>query len=407
MKGGEKMTKENRVERHIINKNHKMFNICNQYCKLSKDLYNHANYIVRQEFIKNDTFLNYSHMAKLMKTEESFKTIGSNSGQHTLKILERNWKSFFVAIKDWSKNKSKYLGKPRLPNYLDKEKGRFICVLTNTQTLIKGNDLYFSFKPFKPYNGLIKVKFKGKHMQTRIIPKIGYYVIEVAYEIEVPETRDYDSRIIGIDLGLNNLMTIQNNFNEKSFVVNGRPLKSMNQYYNMKKGKLQSELKKVNGLNWSNKLSQLTMKRDCKIDNYIHRATRYMVDYCRAFNVDTVVIGKNDTWKQEFKRQRNFVQIPFEKLIWQLQYKLRDIGIKVILTEESYTSKASFIDNDEMTKGTIFSGKRIKRGLYQTNDKQLINADVNGASNIIRKVFPNAFADGIKGVDFHPSIVNL
>ena len=402
------MTKENRVERHIINKNHKMFNICNQYCKLSKDLYNHANYIIRQEFIANNNFIgNYVVMGKMMKTEVSFKAIGSNSGQQTLKVLEKNWKSFFSAIKDWSKNKSKYLGKPKLPKYLDKEKGRFIVIMTNRQTLIKGNCLYFSFKPFHPYNGLIKTNIKGKHMQTRLVPKVGYYVLEIVYEVDVPEINNDDSRIIGIDLGLNNLMTVQNNFGEKSFIINGKPIKSYNQYYNTKKANAQSELKKVNGLNWSNKLSQLTLKRDNKINSYIHCATKYIVNYCMAFNINTVVIGKNKTWKQEFKRQRNFVQIPYEKLILQLQYKLRDIGIKVILTEESYTSKASFVDNDEMCKCTMFSGKRIKRGLYQTNDKQLINADVNGASNIIRKVFPNAFADGIKGVDFHPSIVNL
>jgi len=346
-------------------------------------------------------------MAKIMKTEESFKAIKSNSGQHTLKILERNWKSFFVAIKDWSKNPSKYLGRPRLPNYLDKDKGRFICVLTNTQTLIKGNNLYFSFKPFHPYNGLIKTKIQGKHIQTRIIPKNGYYVIEVVYEIEVPEINEVSSRIIGIDLGLNNLMTVQNTFGEVPFVINGKPLKSMNQYYNMRKARIQSELKKVNGLNWSNKISQLTLKRDNKIDNYIHKATKYLVNYCKAFNVDVVVIGKNKTWKQSSKRKRNFIQLPFEKVILQLQYKLKDIGIKMILIEESYTSKASFIDNDDMYKGVKFSGKRVKRGLYQSKDGLFINADINGASNIIRKVFPNAFADGIKGVDFHPVIINL
>ena len=401
------MTKENRAERHVINKNHKMFNICNEYCKLSKNLYNHANYTIRQEFIKNGKFTNYNEMAKIMKTEDSFKAIGSNSGQHTLKILERNWKSYFVAIKDWSKNKGKYLGKPKLPHYLDKEKGRFIGVLTNMQAQIKDGFLYFAFKPFKPFNNLIRVKFEGKIMQTRITPRKGYYVLDIVYEVEVPEIRNIDSRIIGIDLGLNNLMTVQNNFGERSFVVNGKPLKSMNQYYNMKKSKIQSELKKVNGLNWSNKLSQLTMKRDFKIDNYIHRASKYIVNYCLAFDIDTVVIGKNKTWKQEFKGKRNFVQIPFEKIIQQLQYKLRDIGIKVVLTEESYTSKASFLDEDSMTKGTEFSGKRVKRGLYHSKRDILINADTNGASNIIRKVFPNAFADGIKGVDFHPIIVNL
>ena len=401
------MTKENRVERHVISKQHKMFNICNQYCKLSKDLYNHANYIIRQEFINNNKFIgNYVDMGKLMKLENSFKAIGSNSGQQTLKVLERNWKSFFVAIKDWSKNKSKYLGKPKLPKYLDKEKGRFMWILTNVQSKIIDGYLTFSFKPLKPFNNLIKTNVTQKHMQTRIIPKIGYYVLEIVYEIEVTKVNEYNDRIIGIDLGLNNLMTLQNNFNEKSFVINGKPLKSMNQYYNMKKAKLQSELKKVNGLDWSNKLSQLTLKRDNKIDSYLHKASKYIVDYCIAFNVDVVVIGKNTKWKQEFKRTRNFVQIPFEKLIIQLQYKLRDIGINVVLTEESYTSKASFVDEDDMTKCTMFSGKRIKRGLYKTSNGILINADINGASNIIRKVFPEAF-NGIKDVDFHPTIINL
>lgn len=396
---------ECRIERHLITKYHPMFKICALYTRYSKDLYNHANYIVRQEFINNKRFIKYNELWKMMKTEESFKTIGSNSGQHTLKILERNWKSFFAAIKDWSKNPNKYLGRPKLPNYLDKN-GQLVCMMTNMQTQIKDGYLYFAFKPFKPFNNLIKVSFKGKHMQTRIVPKNGYYVLEVVYEIELPFIKGESDRIISIDLGLNNLMTIQNNIGSKPIVINGKPLKAINNYYNMKKSFIQSELKKVNGLNRSDKLSQLTMKRDNKIDNYLHNASRYVVNYCIENGIDTVVIGKNDKWKQEFKNQRNFVQIPLEKLIHQLQYKLREIGIHVILTEESYTSKASFIDKDVMKKDVIFSGKRIKRGLYQCKDGKLINADVNGASNIMRKVFPNIF-DGIKGVGLHPVIINL
>lgn len=364
-------------------------------------------YIIRQEFINNNNFLNYHTMWQKMKSEESFKTIGSNSGQHTLKILERNWKSYFVAIKDWSKNPSKYLGRPKLPNYLDKNKGRFICVLTNMQTQIKDGYLFFAFKPFKPFNNLIRVKFEGKHMQTRIIPRKGYYVLEIVYEVELPNLTENSSRIIGIDLGLNNLMTIQNNFYETPIVVNGRPLKSINSYYNMKKANIQSELKKVNKLDWSNRLNKLTMKRDNKINDIIHKSTSFIVKYCLESNIDTVIIGKNKEWKQNFKRQGKFIQIPYEKLIKQLDYKLREIGVKFISTEESYTSKASFLDGDEMKRGTTFSGKRIKRGLYKSRDGTLINADVNGASNIIRKVFPNSFEDGIKGVGLHPIILNL
>ena len=314
------MIKETRVEKHNITKSHPMFKICALYARYSKDLYNHANYIVRQEFINNNRFIKYGEMTKLMKAEESFKTIGSNSGQHTLKILERNWKSFFVAIKDWSKNPHKYLSKPKLPNYLDKN-GMLTCILTNMQSQIKDGYLYFAFKPFKPFNNLIKVKFKGKHMQTRIVPKKGYFVLEVIYEIEVPVLKEESSRIIGIDLGLSNLMTVQNNVGLKPFVINGKPLKSFNNYYNMKKSSIQSELKKVNDKGWSNKLSKLTMKRDNKIDDYFHNASRYIVNYCVEYNIDTVVIGKNVKWKHGFKNQRNFVQIPLERLIYQLQYK--------------------------------------------------------------------------------------
>ncbi|WP_342532640.1 transposase [Lysinibacillus sp. FSL K6-0057] len=397
---------EGRVEQHHITKYHPMFKICNDYCKRSKNLYNHANYIIRQEFIKNNKFIKYNDMAKLMKVEDSFKLFGSNSGQHTLKILERNWKSFFVAIKDWSKRPDKYLGRPKLPNYLDKDKGRFVWILTNVQSKIVDGYLKFTFKPLHPYNGLIKTNVTGKHMQTRIVPKDNYYILEIVYQIEVPEETESENRILGIDLGLNNLMTIQNNFGEKPFVINGKPIKSMNAYYNAKKATMQSELKRVNDKNWSKGLARLTMKRDNKLNNYLHMASRYIVDYCVACNVEVVVIGKNDKWKQEFKRQSSFIQVPFERLIHQIQYKLRETGIRVILTEESYTSKASFIDYDEMKKDTVFKGKRVKRGLYKTNTGELINADVNGASNIIRKVFPNAF-DGIEGVGFHPSIVNL
>lgn len=403
--------KVTRIEKHEINKNHPMFNICNEYCIKSKNLYNLANYTIRQEFINNNKFIVYKDLSKLLKGTDAFKEIGSNSGQMTLKILEQNWKSFFVAIKDWSKYPEKYLGRPKLPGYLDKDKGRFIWVLTNMQSKIVDGYLKFSFKPLHPYNGLIKTKVQGKHMQTRIVPKKGYYVLEIVYELDLDINFRESNRILGIDLGLNNLITTQNNFSEMPIVINGKPLKSMNQYYNKKLAEMSSIAKKVNGLDFTNNMYRLTQKRMNKVDNYLHRASKWILNYCLAFNVDTVVIGNNKKWKQNSKmsktNNRRFVQIPFDKLIHQLQYKLEQNNIKVILTEESYTSKASFIDQDEMKKDVQFNGKRVMRGLYRTNSKQLINADVNGAGNIIRKVFPNAFADGVKGVDFHPSIVNL
>ena len=390
----------------MITRYHPMFKICKQYCHYSKNLYNLALYMIRQEYIKSNSYIgNYVEMGKLIKTEETFKQIGSNSGQQTLKVLDRVWKSFFAGLKEYNKNPSKFLGRPQLPKYLDK-KGEFVWILTNVQSKIIDGYLKFSFTPLKPFNNLIKTNVTGKHSETRIVPKGGYYVLEIVYQKQSVEIMESGDRIFGIDLGLNNLMTVQNNIGVKPFVINGRPLKSINNYYNMRKAKMDSILQKVNKERWSNNLARLTMKRENKIDYFMHKASRYIVNCCLAYDIDTVVIGKNSKWKQNFKRQKNFVQLPYEKLIHMLDYKLRDVGIKVMLTEESYTSMASFIDSDEMKKDVKFSGKRIHRGLYKTKDGTLINADINGASNIIRKVFPNAF-DGIKGVGLHPVIINL
>lgn len=398
-----------RVERHIIDKNHKMYEICDEYCFKSKNLYNYANYIVRQEFIKNGVYKRYYDIWKEVKNSEPFKEIGSNSGQLTLMKLDENWRSYFEGLKQYKISKQKFLGKPRIPNYLDPKKGRFTWRLTNVQSKIVDGYLRFSFRPLHPYNHLVRTKVTGVLKETRIVYRGLYYILEIVYEIPDSISRLADNRILGIDLGVNNLATVQNNFKEKSFIINGKPLKSMNNYYNVLKTDIQSNLKIINDKNWSKRLSKLNYKKDQKIDNYLHKASRWIVNYCIAFDVDTVVVGKNDRWKQNFKTNkktsREFQSIPFEKFIFQLEYKLQEIGVKLIKTEESWTSKASFLDGDKMER-SMFSGERVMRGLYKSADGILINADANGASNIIRKVFPNAF-DGIKGVDLHPSIINL
>ena len=399
----------NRVERHIILKSHPMYQIVDLYCYKSKNLYNYANYIVRQSFINENTYIPYNKLTYKIKHDEPFKDIGSNSGQHTLKILHQNWKSYFASIKDWSKNPAKYLGKPRLPNYLDKESGRFIWVLTNMQSKIVNQKLVFSFKPLKKYNGLFNTKVTGKHMQTRFIPKSSYYIMEIVYEIAVPIAKESSKRIIGIDLGINNFATIQNNFNEKPFVINGRKLKDINNFYNKELSRRKSVTMKTNKCHWSKKMQILTDKRTNKIDHYLHCCSKYIVDYCIAFKVDTVVIGYNKKWKQKSSlgaTNQSFVSIPYQSFVNKMEYKLQEAGIKLILTEESYTSKASFLNNDPLIKGE-YNGKRVKRGLYKTNEGTLINADVNAAGNIIKKVFPKAFVDGIEGVGLHPVIVNV
>jgi putative transposase len=398
-----------RSERHAIHKNHPMYKIIDDYCYKSKNLYNFANFLIRQEYLNNNNYIDYHTMWKNLKGEDVFRDIGSNSGQHTLKILHQNWKSFFAASKDYLNNNGKYLGKPKIPRYLKKE-GRFIWVLTNMQSKVIDGMLVFSFKPIKKFNEVFKTKIQGKHMQTRFIPKGDYYVMEIVYEITVPEKSLIDERILGIDLGVSRFATVQNNFNQNPFSINGGGIKSINQYYNKKVSKIKSKLKKNGDQDWSKKLQAITNKRNNKIDHFMHCASKYIVDYCLAFKVDTVVIGYNQKWKQKSKlskrNNQTFIHIPFYSFVSKLEYKLENVGIKILVTEESYTSKASFLDYDRLTRND-FSGKRIERGLYASSQNKLINADVNGASNIIKKVFPKAFVDGVEGVGLHPSIINI
>lgn len=398
-----------RVEKHQINKNHKAYKLFNEYCFKAKNIYNLANYTQRQLFISKEPILKYTDLSKALKHTDAFKDIGSNSAQMTLQSLCRSWKSFFVSVKDYSKNPSKYLGKPRLPSYKEKN-GRHIFILTNMQTHIKDGYLYFSFIPLKKLNNLFKTKVNEKLLQTRVVPNGNCYTLEIVYETEIQELLPFNNRILGIDLGVNNLATCVNNIGIKPIVINGKPLKSINQFYNKRKAILQSDLMKRHNKHWSNKLDKLQRDRDNKVDYYLHCTSKSIINYCIELNIDTIVIGLNNTWKQESsmdkKNNQNFIQIPYDKLIKQVQYKAESIGITVITNNESYTSGCSFLDNEYPCKENYDKSRRIKRGLFKTNTGRLINSDVNGAYNIIVKVIPNAYVDGIEGVHLHPIRVN-
>lgn len=399
-----------RAERHIINKNHVMYKTCDDLCFKSKNLYNYANYIQRQKFIDTGSIIKYVDLSKLLNKTEPFTELGSNSAQMTLRLLEKSWKSFFVAIKDWSKNPSKYLGKPKLPKYKEKD-GRHICVLTNMQSQIKDGHLYFAFKPLKPFNNLFKTKIKGKHMQTRIVPKGSCYVLEIIYEKEVADAPIESTNILGIDLGVNNFATLVNNIGEKPIVINGRGIKSYNQYWNKKMSELKSDLKKKHNKDWSNRLAKLTHKRNNKMDYFMHCASKTVINYCLGIGIDTIVIGLNKTWKQESSLckavNQGFVQIAYNSFIQKLQYKAEDYGIKLIVNEEGYTSGTSFLDGELPIKENYNKARRIFRGLFESNTGIKINADCNGAYQIVRKVFPNTFINGIEGVHLHPIVINI
>lgn len=396
-----------RIEQQIIRKSHPLWNTIDKMCFNAKNLYNYANYIIRQEYLKSKTYIPYKKMNFNLKTHQQYKDCMSQPANCVLRLLDKNWKSFFEGLKNYQKNPSKFLGRPQLPKYL-KKNGRYLWMIPNNICYFdkENNELKFHMKL------LNKIKWKcrcqGRLIQVRFVPRGCVYVMEIVSEIEVSDTVESDNRIVGIDLGINNLITASNNIGKQPFIINGRGLKSINQFYNKRRADLQSELKRRNNKDWSEKLDVITQKRFNRIKNYMHNASSYVIKWCVENQIDTLVVGHNDEWKQKVKLKRannqNFTYIPYDMLIKQLTYKCENVGIRFIETEESYTSGTSFLDGELPCKENYNKNRRIKRGLFQSK-KGLINSDVNGSLQIIRKVFPNAFSYGIE-VCLTPTVIN-
>lgn len=402
--------KVNRIEQQIIKKNNPIWKIVDEYSYRAKNVYNYANYIVRQEFINNNKWIRAFDLQKICKSAECYKELGSGASQKLIQVLDQNWKSFFKSIKEWKKHPDKYLGMPKLPKYLKKD-GRITFYLKNNQCSLKDGVFRISFKPFGGYS--VNTHANGKLIQCRFVPRGDDYILEIVYEVDVP---DIDSsveskRIASVDLGVNNLMTITTNCNIEPFVINGKPLKSINQFYNKELARLQSDLKVKHNTDWSKALQKLTTKRNNKVNDYIHKSTTMVVNFCKGNNIDTLVCGLNKGWKQESdigkKNNQNFVSIPHHSVIQKLEYKCENYGIKFFLTEEGYTSGTSFLDGEEPIKQNYDISRRNPRGLFRANNGGVINSDVNGSYQIMKKVFPDVFSDGVEGVGLHPVRLNI
>ena len=374
------------VEQHIIKSNNVLYKDLDNLCFLSKNLYNQALYRIRQQFFEDKSFKNYYELNRELHDENQidYRALPANSSQETLKLVNQNYSSFFKSLQKGIKS-------TRIPGYLDKTKGRQIVVY-NHMTL-PSHLLEKGIVKLPKTN--IQFRTKQKNIrQVRIVPKNNYIVLEVVYEATIKELLKDNKRYMSIDLGIDNLATCGSNVT-KSFIINGKPVKSINQFYNKKKAKLQSELKIKQNKNTSKQIQNLTLKRNNKIKDYFHKASRYIVNQLVNQSINTLIIGKNDGWKQETnigkKNNQNFVNIPHQMFINQLKYKCQLKGINVVEQEESYTSKVSFFDNDFIPvygqKDELFksSGKRIKRGLYKTSSGLVLNADINGSLNIMRK----------------------
>lgn len=392
------------VEKHLINSGHQFFDECSNLCFLSKNLYNSTLFNIRKHYFESKKYLNLKDSYHLIKNSTDYKNLPAKISNQVIKLVDKNFKSFFSLLK----NKEI---KNRIPKYLDKN-GKFITIYE------KGAISSRSFKK----DGNIKlsktnIEFHTKVNdfkdidQVRIVPRIGYYVIEVVYTIPDKQLKIDNKKYGSIDIGLNNLATVTFNDGSKPLIFNGRPLKSINQYFNKKKSDIQSKLEKVNKVKKSKRINKLNLKRTNKINDYLHKTSKKLVNHLVSNNINTLIIGKNNNWKQDINigrvNNQNFVQIPHYKFIEMLKYKCKIEGINVILQEESYTSKCSFLDNEDVKKHLHYLGKRIKRGLFKTSTGKLINADVNGSYNIMKKAIPNLFKDGIEGLSVNPIKINI
>ena len=407
---GDIIKKIQRCETIIINRTHPKFKVIDQQCFHSKNLYNEANYTIRQEFIKNNNYISYRDMNKEFKTHENYKLTFSQPANCTLRLLDKNWKSFFKAIKDWKLHPEKYLGMPRLPKYLKKD-GRFPWMIPNNQCFYdyeKGT-VYMRNRLLNDYEW--KCRCFGRLIQVRFIPRGSCYVMEIVYETEIPDAKENNNRIASIDLGVNNLVTMTNNIGLNPIIINGKGIKSVNQYYNKRLAKEKSLLKIRHGKDWSRKLDVLTQKRYQRIKNYMHNTSAYIMRWCLKNNINTLVVGKNKKWKHKSEMNKTsnqkFIQIPYEMLLEQLKYKCENVGINYIEVDESCTSGTSFLDYEYPDKSNYDKSRRVVRGLFKTNSGLLINSDVNGSLQIMKKAFPNAFEKryGIEGV-LTPIVIN-
>lgn len=387
------------VEQHVIAHCDSCFALIDQAAFQSKNLYNAALYMVRQAFIREGKYLTYTKLDKLMQQHEAYRALPRKVSQWVLKGLHHNWLSFFESLKVYEEDPSKFTGRPKLPKYKHKIDGRNLPVYT-LQAISKpelGQGI------IKPSQLAITVKTKQQSIkQVRIVPKNGYYVVEVVYE-RVPVQAPVDPGFcVGIDLGVTNLAAIASNrVGFAPRLVNGRPLKACNQWYNKRLRQLRKLLPKEDRERVTRQMQRITNRRNRQIDHYLHTASRRIIDFLVEEGVGTVVIGLNPLWKQEARlgkrTNQNFVSIPHSRFIDMLTYKAALVGILVEIREESYTSKASFLDLDpipeyktDAQEGHHFSGKRIgpRSRLYRAKGGKVISADVNGAYNICAKVDP-------------------
>ena len=371
-----------------------------ELCHIAKNLANQAIYNVRQYYFAEGEYLNYEKNYALLKTSDNYKLLNSNMAQQILKEVDGSFKSFFGLLKLAKKGKYSFRD-CKLPKYLPKD-GYTTLVIGFVR--LNGNKLILPYsnsysKTHKRVEITIPPILLDKTVkEIRIIPKANarFFEIQYTYEAECVQRNLNTNNALALDLGVNNLVTAVSN-SGKTFIIDGKKLKSINQWYNKQNARLQSIKDKQNfGRKPTNRQRAICRARNNKVNDYMNKAARKIIDYCIKNDIGTLVVGYNETFQKSShmgkQNNQSFVNIPYGQLRFKLEYLCELNGITYVKQEESYTSKASFWDKDNIPvynndnpQSYVFSGKRIHRGMYQCANGKCLNADVNGALNIMRK----------------------
>lgn len=384
------------VEIIEVKKSKELYDLCHN----CKNLYNLALYYCNMNYEIMDENLNYYDLNFMLRWKEQYRILPCNTSAMVLRTLDKNWKSYFRALKDYKKNWKKYKKKPRPPRKKP-EDGEILARFTYAQIQIKNGILKFPKKANLPP---IYPKIAKKLKEVRIIPLGIKYKIEIVYEKKEQDLKLNKKNIFSIDLGLNNIIAGVNNNGFKPFIIKGGIAKSNNHYYNKKFAYYRSIENKKGNFRDTKRIKRLHLKHNNKINLFFHRVSKQIIEYCKENDIGTVIIGYNKDWKQNInlgkKTNQNFVQLPFLKLVNQLKYKGELIGIDVQTISEEYTSQKC------CRCGIIDKKNRIKRGLYICKKCGLkINADINASYNIMKKAFPNSISvEGIQVFQLTPQI---
>ena len=375
---------------------------------LSKNLFNVATYTVRQRFFKERYWIRYHELWRLLKSHESYQKLQeacrSHPPQQVLKQVDRNFKSFFNAIKTWKNDPSKFQGMPKPPHYKRKN-GRNLVYFTSLQCRLKDGFVLLTQKMERL--GFPKIKTTLESVKgVRIVPFGDRYNIELIYDYEPRDLHLNEDNVLGIDLGLNNIVTASDNIGNKPMIIKGGVIKSINQFYNKQLAKYKSVSKICNNTEVTKRILKFHRKRNNKIRDFFHKTSRKVVNYCISNDIGTIVVGYNEGWKQGIsigkRSNQNFVSVPFLKLVQQIEYKSEMVGIKVVRITEEYTSQTC------SSCGVVRKSNRKYRGLYVCKDCGVVlNADVNASKNMILKGVPESKWIGDRGCLSHPIVLKV